>query len=189
MDFTPPPMPPPSSSSSSSSSSSLRTLEITVISGEGLRLGSRRTAKNAFVTIQTDHYNSRTTRVDTEGGSHPSWNEKLVVDLPVHSRFVTVEVQCRAGSGSRTVGTAQIPATDFVGGYTPENYLHFLSYRLRDPAGVRNGIINISVRVKAGPEGGGTSSWPELSRPYRMEGSLACGKDSGWVVTGIPVWY
>ncbi|XP_057980459.1 BON1-associated protein 2-like [Malania oleifera] len=180
MDFTPPPSPP--------SSSSLRTLEITVISGEGLRLGGRRKAKNAFVTIRTDHYNSRTTRVDPEGGSHPSWNEKLVVDLPVHSRFVTVAVQCRAGSGTRPVGTALIPATDFFGGYTPENYLHFLSYRLRDPTGVRNGIINISVRVKAAPEVGGVSSWTELSRPYRVEGSLACGKDSWGAVTGVPVW-
>ncbi|XP_057980460.1 BON1-associated protein 1-like [Malania oleifera] len=184
MDFTPPPPPPPLPSSSSS----LRTLEINVISGERLRLGARRTARNAFVTIRTDHYNSRTTRVDPEGGSHPSWNEKLVLDLPVHSRFVTVEVQCRAGSGSRPVGTAQIPVTEFSGGYTPESYLHFLSYRLRNPTGGRNGIINISVRVKAAPEGGGASSSTELSRPYREEGSLACGKDSWGVVTGVPIW-
>ncbi|KAL6981890.1 hypothetical protein U1Q18_023508 [Sarracenia purpurea var. burkii] len=126
-----------------------RVLEITVISGEGFLEGRRRPVKkNAFVIIRTDSRNSRTTKMDTAGGSYPVWNEKLAVDMPAHAGFLTVEVQRKTQSGGRVVGGARIPVSDFAGGYFPVNYLHFLSYRLRDERGESNGIINLSVRVK-----------------------------------------
>ncbi|CAI0380982.1 unnamed protein product [Linum tenue] len=66
------------------------------------------------------------------------------------TKSVTVEVQCRVGSGNRVVKAMAVPVSDFLGGPTPEDYLHFLSYRLRDRRGVRNGIVNFSVRVIGG---------------------------------------
>ncbi|XP_057497682.1 BON1-associated protein 2-like [Actinidia eriantha] len=166
-----------------------RALEVTVISGEGLRLDRRRPVKkNAFAVVRTNSRISRTTKTDIDGGSYPTWNEKIVVDFPSQARFLTLEVHCKTNSGEKVVGTARIPATDFSGGYFPDNYLHFLSYRLRDGKGERNGIINLSVRVKV-PENrvsaamcsGGTVPW--------MGGPLAVEGCSSGVVTGVPVWH
>ncbi|KAL2511393.1 BON1-associated protein 2 [Abeliophyllum distichum] len=163
---------------------SSRTLEITVISGEDLRVNRRKLGKkNAFVTVQTG--SSRTTKIDTDGGSYPVWNEKLVMELPMHARFITVDVQCKAYSGgNKLIGTARIPVSDFSGGYLPDNYLSILSYRLRDVNGEKNGIINLSVKVK-GPEN--TSCAASCSRPW-MEVPVE-NRVSGGIVTGIPVPY
>ncbi|XP_059650977.1 BON1-associated protein 2-like [Cornus florida] len=164
-----------------------RAIEITVISGEGLRTDRKRSVKkNAFVVVRTDSGKAQMSRLDTEGGSYPVWNEKLAVDMPVHARFVTVEVQCRTGSGDKLVGAARIPATDFVGGYTPDNYLHFLSYRLRDGNGERNGIINLSVKTN-GPENSSSSCAASCSRPWMA--TPAADRVSSGVVTGVPVPY
>ncbi|KAM2729144.1 hypothetical protein EV1_000570 [Malus domestica] len=168
---------------------SSRTLEITVISAENLKLDRKPIKKNASVTVRTDTNSQfRTTEMDTEGGSYPRWNEKLVLDMPTHSRSITVEVQCKTSYGVRTIGTASIPASDFVGGYVPEGYLHFLSYRLRDHMGERNGIINISVRMKV-PEMCACSS--STTSSHSKMGFPAAGNNNsgGRVAIGVPVWY
>lgn len=159
--------------------STSRTLEVTVISGENLRTNRRPVKKNTFVVIRTDSNNVCTTKMDADGGSYPSWNEKLVVDVPLHVRFITVEVQCKTSVGNKIVGVARIPVSDFVGGYVPQSYLHFLSYRLRDYKGERNGIINISVRAKV----------PELYASCSGTGmGVPLGESNfGGVVTGIPI--
>ncbi|XP_059637648.1 BON1-associated protein 1-like [Cornus florida] len=163
-----------------------RTLEVTIISGEGLLVTqSRPVKKNAFVIVRTDSVDTQMTKLDTEGESNPAWNEKLVVDMPIHARFLTVEVQCKTSSGNRVIGTARVPVSDFTGGYTPENYLHFLSYRLRDGNGERNGIINLSVRAKV-PEN--ASSYATFYSQPGLKVSADEGV-SGGIVTGVPVWY
>jgi Ca2+-dependent lipid-binding protein len=163
--------------------STSRTLEVTVISGENLRTDRKPVKKNAFVTIQTDSNKVCTTKMDADGGSYPSWNEKLVVDVPMHARFITVEVQCKTSTGgNKTVGVARIPISDFVGGHVPQSYLHFLSYRLSDYKGERNGIINISVKAKV-PEYASCSSGTGMGM-----GVPLADNNFGGVVTGIPVW-
>ncbi|GFY92600.1 hypothetical protein Acr_08g0009960 [Actinidia rufa] len=166
-----------------------RALEVTVISGEGLRLNRRRPVKkNAFAVVRTNSRISRTTKTDIDGRSYPTWNEKIVLEFPSHERFLTVEVHCKTYSGEKVVGAVRIPATDCTGEYFPDNYLHFLSYRLRDGKGERNGIINLSVRFKV-PEnrvspamcGGGAVQW--------MGGPLAVEGFSSEVVIGVPVWH
>lgn len=171
-----------------------RKVEITILSGEDLRIDRKSVKKNAFVIVRVDPFNFRTTNIDTLGGSYPTWNEKLDIDLPDNSRYITLEVHCKSNSsGKRNIGTVNVPVSDFIGGYLPENYLHFLSYRLRDSSGEKNGIINISVRVnvpdyatcssQAGVlnvQGYGTCTM--LRRPERM------GIPVGDVATGIPVW-
>ncbi|KAK3428719.1 BON1-associated protein 1-like [Eucalyptus grandis] len=172
-----------------------RSLEVTVISGEDLRTNGRPVKNNAFVTVKADSCGSpslppSSTKPNAHGESNPYWDEKLHVDLPAGSRHVVVEVRQRSSSSrDRLVGTAWIPVSDFVGDYTPENYLRFLSYRLRDAKGLRNGIINISVRVVTSSCKGSSSCslrppppLPEFRMPVDRE-------EHGGTVTGVPVWY
>ncbi|KAM1140593.1 hypothetical protein ACFX2I_040659 [Malus domestica] len=165
-----------------------RTLEIKVISAENLQLDRKPIKKNATVTVWTDG-NSQfcSTDTDIDGGAYPRWNEKLVLNFPTHSKSITVEVQCKTSSGIRTIGTATIPESDFVGGYVPEGCMHFLSYRLRDHKGERNGIINISVRMNVHEMYACASSttWSHSQMGFPADGNKSFG---GGVVTGVPVW-
>ncbi|XVE73910.1 hypothetical protein DITRI_Ditri11bG0156500 [Diplodiscus trichospermus] len=161
-----------------------RTLEITLLSGEDLRIDNKSVKKNVFVIVSIDHFNFKTTKIDAEGGSYPSWNDKLELDMPMQTRFINLEVKRKASGGDKTVGFARIPVTDFIGGYSPETCLQFLSYRLRDPKGLKNGIINVSVRVK---EPFHACSSQAASAAVRLGIPIDGRKDYG-VVTGIPIW-
>ncbi|XP_009626441.1 BON1-associated protein 2-like [Nicotiana tabacum] len=167
-----------------------RALEITVISGENLRESRTQwVKKNVFVNIKTESSsNIQTTRMDKEGGSFPVWNEKLIVDMPMHARYLTVEVQCKTSSGIKTIGIARVPTSDFIGGYLPENYLHLLSYRLRDEKGEKNGIINFSVKVKNVQPYSSTGCATAYSQQWTAAPVAMGSNASGGVVTGIPVY-
>ncbi|KAJ8900244.1 hypothetical protein K2173_024884 [Erythroxylum novogranatense] len=171
-------------------------LEVTVISCEDLRINRRPVKNNTYVIVRTGPLNSLTTKIDTEGGSYPFWNEKLVMDMPIHERFVTFEVYRKGSSGNRFVGLARMPVTDFMGRCIPEGYLSFLSYRLRDAKDGRNGIINVSVRMEP------TRSWSAQRKKKMHEtssSSASCTSktlampsgesEHGEVVTGVPVWW
>jgi len=129
--------------------SSFHTIEITVLSCEDLRINGRSVKKNTCVVVRTDPLNFRETTTDTEGGSYPSWDQKLTLDMSIRETCITLEVHCRTLSVDRIIGSARMPVSDFMGGYFPEGYLSFLSYRLKDPKGFENGIINVSVRLRA----------------------------------------
>ncbi|KAK7274560.1 hypothetical protein RIF29_15656 [Crotalaria pallida] len=162
-----------------------RTLEITILSAENLRINKRSIKKNTFVTVQSEASSEvSSTRMDTEGGSYPSWNEKFVMDMPLHARFITAEVKCKTLTGVKSVGMARIPVSDFIGGYVPENHVHFLSYRLWDNKVTRNGVINVSVRVKVVEQ-----SCSNLMTVPLVKGVPVANNGSTRVVTGIPaVW-
>ncbi|XP_043707999.1 BON1-associated protein 2-like [Telopea speciosissima] len=174
-----------------------RSLEVTIISAEGLRLDGRSVKKNTFVIVRTDSDNQRLTSMDKEGGSYPSWNEKLEPPLPLPNsvQLITVEVQCNTFSGVKTVGTSKIPISDFIGDYTPPQYLHFLSYRLRDRNGERNGIINFSVRTIGSQSF--AAAWPVLPpQPLgfpavankKINAASGSGSESGsGTALGVPV--
>ncbi|OWM64197.1 hypothetical protein CDL15_Pgr018768 [Punica granatum] len=158
------------------------------MSGENLRVGKKPVKKNAFVSLRAGSSDQCCeTKMSVEGGSNPTWSEKLVLDLPaLHAGFLTLEVHCKAASGNKLVGGARVPVADIFGGFVPVNHLQFLSYRLWDATSERNGIINISVRVKS----------PE---PYRSSQALQPKtfgipakeeKRLDSVVTGVPaVWF
>ncbi|KAI4369899.1 hypothetical protein MLD38_018294 [Melastoma candidum] len=142
------------------SGAAFHTLEVTVLSAEDLTANHRPIKSKAFASLRTEDRGggpsthcsgskSYSTRINEDGGQSPSWNEKLTVKLPVSSTGVVVEVLRKGSSGDRMVGMARIPKSDFTGEYSVPvtNHLHFLSYRLRDPRGVKNGIINVAVRV------------------------------------------
>ncbi|KAF3675486.1 putative E3 ubiquitin-protein ligase-like [Capsicum annuum] len=65
----------------------------------------------------------------------------------MHACHLTMEVQCKT-SEVETVGIAKVSTSYFIGGILQEDYLHFLSYRLRDENGEKNGIIIFVVMVK-----------------------------------------
>eukprot|EP00257_Ricinus_communis_P001493 XP_002511806.2 BON1-associated protein 2 [Ricinus communis] len=172
--------------------STSRTLEITIFSCEDLRIDRRSVKNNTYVVVRTDHLNSTATKIDTQGGSYPSWNEKLIVDMPLHERFITLEARCKTASADRIIASARMPVTDFMGGYLPDNYLNILSYRLRDTRGERNGIINLSLKVKAA-----AADYYLSTRKKRLPGNTCSsgypiqnngGEKNLDVVTGIPVW-
>nr|ACU16067.1 unknown [Glycine max] len=163
---------------------------MTILSAENLQMNRKPIRGSTFATVQSDASSDDTsaaTKVDLEGGSYPSWNEKVVMDVPLHARFITVEVKCKtSSSGSNSVDVAQTPVSDFIGGYMPENQLHFLSYRLWDGKVRRNGVINISVRVKVAEHSSCNLNSMSLSA---VTGVPVTGDGSSGVVTGIPaVW-
>ncbi|XP_028770334.1 BON1-associated protein 2-like [Neltuma alba] len=148
-----------------------RIVEITILSAEDLRINGKPLKKKALVSV-----GGTETKMSTEGGSWPSWKEKLVVEVPLHASFIVAEVKCRSLTGMKSIGMARVPVSDFVGGYVPENEVHFLSYRMWDSRVRRNGILNISVRVKAVP--------PVKGMPICIGSNALTG-----VATGIPVCY
>ncbi|CAK8560886.1 unnamed protein product [Lathyrus sativus] len=168
-----------------------QTLEITILSAENLQENKKAIKGNTFVTVQCDGSSDEasTTKLDSEGGSYPTWNEKLVMNLPMHARFVTIDVRYKTRGSSSSVGMARIPVSDFIGGYVHENQLQFLSYRLWDNRVRRNGIVNISVKVKVSQPNSCSSSMSSAVNGVPVTGVPVAGNGSNRVVTGIPaVW-
>ncbi|KAG6520731.1 hypothetical protein ZIOFF_017791 [Zingiber officinale] len=150
------------------------TIEITILSAEELRrLGNTPTFVAVRPGVGGDVRSSQTvvTGIDCDGGRYPRWNEKMRLALPPSSRSITVEVCCRprGGGRARRVAAAEVPVSDFR---WPEDYLHLLSYRLREADGRANGIVNFSVRVLGG-------------------GARECNNkpQGGFVTVGYPVGY
>ncbi|KAI5421609.1 BON1-associated protein 2 [Lathyrus oleraceus] len=169
-----------------------QTLEITILSAENLHENRKAIKGNTFVTVQCDGSNDEasTTKLDSEGGSYPRWNEKLVMNVPMHARFVTIDVRYKTrGTSSSSVGMARIPISDFIGGYVHENQLQFLSYRLWDNRVRRNGVVNISVKVKMSQPNSCSNSMSSAVNGVPVTGVPVAGNGSNRVVTGIPaVW-
>ncbi|WJX92745.1 hypothetical protein P8452_74346 [Trifolium repens] len=165
-----------------------RTIEITILSAENLQENKKALKGNTFVTVECDGSNDgvSTTKLDSEGGSYPTWNEKLVIDVPLHARFVTIEVKYKTRGSSSSVGMARIPVSDFIGGYVHENQLQFLSYRLWDSRVRRNGVVNISVRVKVSQKNSCSNSMSSTVNGIPVTGVPVAGNGSTGVVTGIP---
>ncbi|KAK4266785.1 hypothetical protein QN277_023659 [Acacia crassicarpa] len=160
-------------------------LEITVLSAEDIRVNGKHVKKNVFVCLQSPDSGrldeTRMTGMESEGGgSHPKWNEKVEMEIPVHARFITAEVKEKSSiMGSVTsIGMARIPVSDFMGGYVLENQVQFLSYRLWDKKCTKNGVINLSVRVKVSEHCGKVVKGVPVGNSDDCHG----------VVRGIPVW-
>ncbi|KAI4354997.1 hypothetical protein L6164_003816 [Bauhinia variegata] len=171
---------------------SSKTLEITVISGENLFVDQKPVTENAYVTVRTESVNYCKTNMAREDGGHPSWNEKFLLDMPMHARSISFEVQCKISSGAiRSVGVARIALSDFLGGSVPESSLQFLSYRLRNWHGRCSGVINFSARVKSPEE---DLSKDQMKEEKEMVVNSKSGESENennerGVVTGIPVWW
>ncbi|KAK4761648.1 hypothetical protein SAY87_029532 [Trapa incisa] len=179
----------------------MQSVEITVISAENLRVGKKPVKKSSFVAVRASSASECcTTKMSAEGGgSHPTWNEKLAVDLQpadLRNGFIMVEVYCKVTSSkSKLVGGVHVPVSDFLGGFLPSNRLQFLSYRLWDPTFERNGVVNISVKVRFPETPNGCRSFPQAPRPKAIVGVPAREQERERlggvaVVAGVPaVWF
>ncbi|XP_061359255.1 BON1-associated protein 2-like [Gastrolobium bilobum] len=175
-----------------------RTLELTVLSAENLRVDGKPATKNLYVVVRAESITSYTTSMaaggDGGGGCgvmyNPSWNEKLLVDMAMHARSITLEVKCKSSTSVKDVGVARIAVSDFLGGVVPDHCLQFLSYRLRDWEGSCNGVLNFSVRVVKSPEyvPSPVAAKPEKVGPcgFQMRDSIG-ERSPSLVVIGIPV--
>ncbi|KAL2335912.1 hypothetical protein Fmac_010358 [Flemingia macrophylla] len=126
-----------------------RTLEITVISGENIRMGRSSMADNVYVVVRAESLNCCTTKMVNEDAGLLAWNEKFLLNVPPHARSVTFEVQCKKYKGVRPIGVARIALSDFVSGnnnIVSETVPQMFSYGLRNWEGQRNGVIHFSVR-------------------------------------------
>ncbi|KAK9724579.1 hypothetical protein RND81_05G084000 [Saponaria officinalis] len=122
-----------------------RMLEINVISAEDLRINGRPIKNNAIAHVRLNNDTEvASTRVDKNGGSYPLWNDKIDLKFPCNAKEIIVQVCC----DNNLIGQTIIPAKDIIEDYIPSSYLHLLSYRLRDRQSRRNGIINLSIRVR-----------------------------------------
>ncbi|ESQ39211.1 hypothetical protein EUTSA_v10001640mg [Eutrema salsugineum] len=190
-------------------STTKRSLEIELISAEGLKVDRKPVKRKTFCVVRIDE-KSKNSKLDEPGGSYPVWKDKIEMEMPVNGsvRFISIEVLYRTGGGvEKSVGHAKIPVTDFMGGFAPQGHLNFLSYRLRDEYGDKSGIVNVSIMVK--PEGRDikySSPSPSMVVPadYAACSSQAAAAANGqmWtsssqaatvgygrrVVTGVPVW-
>lgn len=141
-------------------------MEITVISAEGLKNTSSSLLFShklrPFITLTTvppyshankgSHVHVYQTRVDHEGGVHPSWGDKF--ELPIDSNFL-YQPSCsciylqlytkRLMVGQALLGWCKIPAADVF----PAGTVRRLSYRLRARDGSRgHGVVNVAVKLQ-----------------------------------------
>ncbi|KAH9618251.1 hypothetical protein KSS87_001655 [Heliosperma pusillum] len=126
-------------------------LEIKIRYVEDMTVGKKLIRKNVFVVISTEDARDQvSTRLceDGDNNTNPTWNEKLTTTVPFNTKFLMLDVRQRTRSKEKSIAVARVPISDFIGDYTPQNYLHFLSYRMRDLQGEPNGIINFCVNVK-----------------------------------------
>ncbi|KAK4266779.1 hypothetical protein QN277_023655 [Acacia crassicarpa] len=147
-----------------------RTLEVTVISGEGLCIDQNLVTENVYVVVRTESLKCWSTKpAKQEVGSLSSlWNEKLMVEVPLHAQSITFEVQCKTPRGMvRSIGLARIGIWDVIP--KKDKCLEMQSYRLRNWEGRRSGIINFSVIVANSKDEQGTEK--ELKDPKMMVNS------------------
>ncbi|KAG5041994.1 hypothetical protein JHK87_005909 [Glycine soja] len=174
-----------------------KTLELTVLSAEGLHVRGKPTPNiKVFAVVRAESITSHTTAMVTttttngsDNGFQYLWNDKFWVELGPRARCVTIEVKCRTETGVvRDIGVARIAVSDFLGGSSvPDHCLQSLCYRLRDWDGRENGVVNFSVRVAPPP----TPPPPPPPPPPAEGAEIYCSSSTSGtgVVTGIPVYW
>jgi len=173
-----------------------RTLEITVISGENIHV-----TEDAYVVVRGESLNCYTTKTVKDNDDYGknlsflSWNEKFLLNMPLHARSITFEVQCKKFKSVRPIGVARIAVSDFLDGVVPENCSQTLSYKLRDWEGRQNGVIHFSVKVVVPEQISVTVAEKHTvlvhGKNYggRLTGMDVGVKNSNGVAIGIPFWW
>ncbi|CAH8392382.1 unnamed protein product [Eruca vesicaria subsp. sativa] len=170
-------------------SRSKRSLEIELISAEGLKVNRKPVKRKTFGVVKIDQETQHICEVDEQGGSYPIWKQRIKTEMAVDGsvRFITVEVSYKTSGGAvKIVGVAKIPVTDFMGGFSPQGHLNFLSYRLRDEYGDKSGIVNVSIMVKPDVNEVKYASPSPLMMPSL--GYTACSSQAAAAVNGQMYW-
>ncbi|XP_013752195.1 BON1-associated protein 2 isoform X3 [Brassica napus] len=162
-----------------------RSLEIELISAEGLKVDRKPVKRKTFCVVKIDQ-KTRVCKLDESGGSCPTWKDKIEMEMPINGsvRFISIEVLSRTSGGAeKNVG-------------------------LRDEYGDKSGILNVSIMVK--PDGNNikystpsplvvaTRDYAACSSQAAVNGQMWRPKTSssmavgagygGREVTGVPVW-
>ncbi|MED6127912.1 hypothetical protein PIB30_092593, partial [Stylosanthes scabra] len=148
----------------------LITIDFTIFSAENLSVKGKPLRRNndaAYLVVDAQCSSTK---------HYPSWNEKFSMEVePSTCRFISIEVRRKKwfGYSSGSVGMAHVPVSELFGA-------QFLSYRLWDDKGQRNGIIDFSVRVRP-PQQHAPPPPSSSSRPMR--------ENEDTVVTGVPLFW
>ncbi|KAF1863864.1 hypothetical protein Lal_00030984 [Lupinus albus] len=168
-----------------------RTIEITVISGENISVDENLMAENVYVVVRPESINCYTTKMGIREEGLIAWNEKFLLEIPMHAKSITFEVQCKKYKRSRLIGVARIALSDLEGG-KENNCLQMFAYGLRDWDGRRNGVIHFSVRnfliseVKCVK---GITMGSSCGFENQVMGFQVNEKNSNDVAIGIPLWW
>lgn len=150
------------------------TLEITVISAQGLKNPSTQSSAPSFFfsrrpikpfatlgstsTCKPPQDAVHRTKTDDRGAENPTWNETFQISVQdssfssgvISSSDLLLQVNAekrRVGAGRTLLGWCYVPMADIV--QPPTGPVRFLSYRLRARDGSRSrGIVNLAARLQ-----------------------------------------
>ncbi|GLJ55924.1 hypothetical protein SUGI_1200660 [Cryptomeria japonica] len=126
--------------------------EIEIISAQDLKcVTSFGRPMRTYSVVWSDSTAQKCTRIDREGGSYPTWNDKFQMTvtkgfLKQKGSAALVQIYCKTMTGNKRVGSARMPYSDILEGFTKPESIHFLSYRIRTPNGRPRGYLDLSVR-------------------------------------------
>ncbi|XP_061338305.1 uncharacterized protein LOC133285143 [Gastrolobium bilobum] len=130
-------------------------LELNVISAQDLTLVGRSMRTYAVAWIDPDRKLS--TRVDSEGGNNPTWNDKFVfrVDedfLYDDTSTIFIDIYAIHWFKDIHVGTTNVLASDILPPPSSRPYqkpvgLQFVGLQVRRPSGRPKGILNVGVAI------------------------------------------
>ncbi|KAL0724018.1 hypothetical protein Bca4012_038617 [Brassica carinata] len=140
---------------------SFQLLELNIISAQDLAPVSRKTKTYAVAWVHPER--KLTTRVDYNGGTNPTWNDKFVfrVDdefLYADTSAVVIEIYALHWFRDVHVGTVRVLISNLIPpsrrpGYrtsTPPQGMRFVALQVRRASGRPQGILNIGVGVLDG---------------------------------------
>lgn len=151
-----------------------RTLEINVISAEGLKHVNLISKMDVYAVVSisgdsssANHKQQKTrTPVDRSGGSNPTWNFpiKFTIDesLAQQNRLcVDFKLRCDRVLGDKDIGEVNVPIKELLDSPGDGKSMQFVSYQVRKPSGKPKGELRfaykfgdqISAAAAAGPVG------------------------------------
>ncbi|XP_052186717.1 uncharacterized protein LOC127797664 [Diospyros lotus] len=141
------------SSSSTDTTTASQLLEITVISAHNLALGAKSLRTYAVVWVHPDR--KLTTRIDDQGHTTPTWNEKFVFsvdndELNSETSAVMVEIYTSSWFRDNLVGTVRVLLTDLLPPYAraqANSGTRFVALQVRRASGSPQGILNMGVSL------------------------------------------
>lgn len=130
-------------------------LELTIISAEGLKDVRHVSKMQTYATIQVDGNAKKSTQVDKRGGVNPVWNEKVWLAMPkdmsgAHSQAseLVIEVVSIGLMGHKVAGEVHIPLREMLKRASSSNEMHYGSYPVTLPFSTSShGHLHISFRL------------------------------------------
>ncbi|GLJ55923.1 hypothetical protein SUGI_1200650 [Cryptomeria japonica] len=120
--------------------------EIEIISSQDLKcMTSFGRPMRTYSVVWSDSTAQKCTRIDRgeRGGSCWKWIKGF---LSQKGSAVLIQIYCKTMTGKKRVGSARMPYSDILEGFSKPESSHFLSNRIRTPNGRPRGYLDLSVR-------------------------------------------